>query len=512
MAFRVTDSYLSTILIGDLNNSLANLLDQQQMMGSMKRVNDFADDPRAVSTIQRYNSLIASNDEYLTNITRSRLMVDATDVALNNISEVLADIRVLVLRESSAIATEQSQETSIIEVDNLMNRLMDVLNTDIEGNYLFSGQKLSTQPFSRNGETVIYNGDDNDITARTGANSTMILNISGQDFLGTQSATLGGSVDLAPRIEGTTNLANLNLGDGWSPGSLSLSDGLGNTFQVDLNGAVTVNDLISTVNTATGGQITLGIRSDGSGLEVSGTGPLVVGEVNGGDTATSLGLNGSTQGNSLLGRDVREEAGPSTQLSDIENLAGNLPLGAINVHWQGIDYTVDLSAAATLGDLQTLLGGAVPGMTLQIENSSLSLVGGAPEAFSVANADSTNTASVLGLAGTGSPVRLFGMLEDMKTALDAGDKDAVRSSLTELSNIESMVYQMLMKNGGRQTDLDWAEEVLLQRDERLRSNLSLEQDADVAQVAVDLSQAETSYRASLQVTSRLYSANLMQYL
>lgn len=512
MSIRVTDSYLSSILIGDLNRSLGRMLEQQRMAGSMRRVNDFADDPRAVSTIQRYNALIASNDEYLTNITRSRIMVDGTDVALTNISDVLADVRVMALRESSAIATEQSMETSVIEVENLVNRLLDVLNTNIEGNYLFAGRQVSTQPFTRSGDTVIYQGDQDEVKARTGPNSTMVLNIPGDIFLGTQSSTLGGMVDLAPRLDTTTPLSELNLGQGWTPGSISLSDGLGNTFQVDLSGAVTIDDVITTVNTATGGVITMAIQSDGSGLEIAGTGPLVVGELNGGETATSLGLNGSTQGNSLMGRDIRAEASDATLLADIESLAGSLPLGVLDVNWQGIDYSVDFSGAATLGDLETIFNGAVPGMTLQVDNSALNLVGGSPEAFVVTNGDATNTASALGLEGTGSPVRLFGMLEDLKAGLETGDKDAIRATMTELNNIENTVYQLIMKNGGRQKDLDWAESILMQRDERLRGNLSLEYDADVAQVAADLSHAETSYQASLLVTSKLYSSNLMQYL
>ncbi len=42
MAIRVTDSYLSSILIGDLNRSLGRMLEQQRMAGSMRRVNDYA--------------------------------------------------------------------------------------------------------------------------------------------------------------------------------------------------------------------------------------------------------------------------------------------------------------------------------------------------------------------------------------------------------------------------------------------------------------------------------------
>ncbi len=512
MSFRVTDSYMSNILVGDLNSSLSRLLTQQRMAGNMRRVNSFADDPRSVSTIQRYNSLIANNDEYMKNVTRSRIMVDGTDVALQNISEVLADVRVISLRESSAISTEQSQETSVIEVENLVNQLMDVLNSSIEGNYLFAGQQVNTPPFELSGDTVVYQGDTNDIYSRTGPNSTMAVNIPGDIFLGTQSSALGGQVDMSPRLDGTTNLSDINLGDGWTPGSISISDGTGATYQVDLSAALTVDDVISTVNTATGGAITAGINSQETGFEFSGIGPLVVGEVNGGETASSLGINSSSTASLLTGRDIRISADATTLLADIDSISGSLPLGNMNVSWQGTDYVVDLSAATTLGDIQSIFNGAVPGMEMQIQNSTLTLVGGSPEIFAISNGDATNTSSVLGLAGTGSPVRLFGMLEDLKAALESGDKEGIRAGMSEMSAIEDTVYQLLMKNGGRQNDLDWSEGILLQRDERLRANLSLEYDADVAQVASDLSQAEASYQASLLVTSKLYSANLMQYL
>lgn len=512
MAMRVTDSYLSSILVNDLNRSLHHMLEQQRMAGSMRRINSYADDPRAVSAIQRYNAMISSNDEYLTNVTRSRLIVDGTDVALQNISDVLADVRVLALRESSAIATQESMDTSAIEVDNQINRLLDVLNTTIEGNYIFSGQKVGTPPFLRTGDSVVYQGDRNLIYSRTGPNSTMAVNIPGSTFMGTQSSYLHGDVDMAPRLSLTTDLSDLSMGDGWTPGLIRVSDGIGNSYEIDLSSSLTVGDVISTINTATGGTVTAGISADGSTLEFTGTGPLDVGEVGEGTTAASLGINASSGGSILTGHDIRAAADLTTNLADVEDLAGSLPLGIMNVTWQGTTYNVDFSAAATLGDLRTLFNGAVPGMELQVDGSQLVLVGGAPEQFTVVDGDGTETATALGLTGTGTPSRLFGMLEDLKISLASGDKDAIRGVMTELKSIEDTVYQMMMKNGGRQNDLDWSEEILRQRDERLRSNLSLEQDADVAAVAAELSRAETSYQASLLVTSKLYTSNLMQYL
>jgi flagellar hook-associated protein 3 FlgL len=512
MTIRVTDSYLSSILVGDLNRSLGRMLEQQRIAGSMRRISSFADDPRAVSTIQRYNSLISSNDEYLTNVTRSRLMVDGTDVALQNLSDVMAEVRVLALRESSAIATPESMSTSAIEVDNQINRMLDVLNTAIEGNYLFSGHKVGKSPFLRSGDTVIYQGDSNVIHSRTGPNSTMPVNIPGSTFIGTQSSFLNGDQDMAPRLDLNNALSDLSMGQGWTPGLISITDGAGNSFEVDLSNSLTVGDAITAINTATGGAVTASISTDGSSLVFNGTGPLAVGEVGDGSTAASLGINTTSGGSELKGHDIRMAADLSTNLADIEGISGSLPLGVIDVTWQGTTYNVDLSSASTLGDLQTIFNGVVPGMELDVRNSTLVIIGGAPEQFTVTNGDATETASVLGLTGTGTPSRLFGMLEDLKADLLSEDKMAIRGVLTELKSIEDTVYQMMMKNGGRQRDLDWSEEILRQRDERLRSNLALEQDADVAAVAAELSRAETSYQASLLVTSKLYTSNLMQYL
>ncbi|MCB1183268.1 hypothetical protein KDM41_07530 [bacterium] len=512
MAIRVTDSYLSSILIGDLNRSLGEMLRQQRMAGSMRRVNSFADDPRAVSTIQRYNALIANNEEYVKNVSRSRIIVDATDVALQNISEVLAEVRELSMRESSALATPTSMGATVIQVETLVDRLMDVLNTTVEGNYIFSGRSTGTPPFVRSGGSVVYQGDNELIESRTGPNTTMAVNVPGQVFMGTQSSTLGGRTDIAPRLQAGTLLTDLDLGQGWTAGGIVIADGAGNAWQVDLTSATTIGDVLAEIGTVTGGAVTAAISPDGSSLQLTGTGPLTVSEVGDGTTAASLGLNATTMGSEMTGRDIRPAADETTLLADIEALAGSLPLGVVDVAWQGTTYNVDLSTAATLGDIRTIFNGAVPGMEIQVKDSQLVVVGSSPELFVISNGDATNTATALGIAGNGSPVRLFGMMEDLRAALVAGDKDAIFGAINELTAIEDTVYQLLMTTGGRQTDLDWSETLLRQRDERLRSNLSLEQDADVAQVAADLSRAETSYQASLLVTSKLYQTNLMQFL
>ena len=512
MYIRVSDSYISQILVGDLNRSLGRLLEQQQIAGSMRRINSFADDPRAVSSIQRYRSLLHNNDQYIRDVDRSRLIVDATDTALQSMSDILADVRVIALRESSAMSTESSRDMSVIEVDNLMSRLLDLVNTEIEGNFIFAGRELDRQPFVRNEGAVFYMGDSDEYVSRIGPNSTMAVNIPGDVLLGTRNSLLIGNTDLAPQLGADTLLSEINLGRGWEPGVIEISDGLGNSWQIDLSSAVTIDDLPMLISIGTGGAVSFGLTPDRSGLEFTGTGPLEISEFAEGGTATSLGIIGVSDGNVLGGRDIRAAADPTTALTEITSLFGNLPLGTINVEWQGADYTVDFSGANNLGDLTTVFNAAISGLQLEVRQSALVVVGATPENFVITNADATNTANVLGINGMGTPARLFGLLEDLKASLEAGDSQAIRNSISELTAVEDVIYQLLMKTGGRQRDLDWADGILRQRDERLQANLSLEYDADMAEVAAGLSRAETTYQASLLVSSRMFEANLLMYL
>ena len=223
MSIRITDSYMASILVGDLNRSLGNMLEQQRMAGSMRRVNSFADDPRAVGTIQRYNALIANNDDYLSNVSRSRIIVDSTDTALQNISDVLAEARVIALRESSALATRTSRNTAVVEVDNLVNRLMDVLNTTVEGNYIFSGRQTSTRrrSCSNGGHGPLPGRRRRDVLAhRTRLHDGG--QHSRQHVPGHPECHRSAAARTWPRAcRPAPPLADLNLGEGWVRGSIS---------------------------------------------------------------------------------------------------------------------------------------------------------------------------------------------------------------------------------------------------------------------------------------------------
>jgi len=512
MSLRVTENYLAHIAVRDANRSLAEMIRQQRMAATLRRVSSYADDPIGVGAIQRYRSLISANDQYLRNLDRSRAFLEAADSALLNLSDILAETRALALQESSALGTPDSNAQAAEHVNSLTQRLLDTLNVMVEGNYIFGGFNTSAAPFIMSGDTVNYQGDSGEIRVQIGPHADIVVNTPGDVFLGTNNAILTGLVDVAPRLGLTDSLDDLNLGSGWEAGQFTVTDGTNTIHTIDLSNATTVADVINQVNLDSGGALTADLTADGSGLQITGSGPLTISEVDGGRTAQTLGLHGESDSGVFVGRDIRLSAAPTTLLTDIASLDDAFPLGEILIQIGEDEYRVDFAAATTIGDLQTILNTAVPELELQVEGAVLSVVGGGPASFTVSNGDGTNTATSLGLEGVGTPARLFGVMAELRDAMLANDSVAIRGTLAELAGVQEIILSETIKVGGRENTLDWMQGLLSQRDERLQSNLSHEWDADLARVATDLSKAEAAYNASLLVTSRLFEVNLMDYL
>jgi flagellin-like hook-associated protein FlgL len=512
MSIRISESYVTGMTLRNLQHSVARVVRYQQMAGSLQRILSYADDPRAVGAINRYRQLQAGNEQYLRNAGRARDFVQGTDSALQEMVDVLGQVRELVLRESSALADDMSHDNAIGIVEKAIGNLLNLLNSSVEGNFIFGGHRTDAAPFVRSGDAVIYQGNDGDILAQIGPYTEAVLNIPGSELIGSPQAILQSIVGMALPLTDATNLNSLNLGAGWQAGKIEIQIGDGTQYAIDLVGAGTVGDVLGRINAATGGTVTAAIAADGERLQLTGPGPLTVSEMDDGTAAQSLGLAGFSDEDLLLGQDVRPAPTHRTVLSAIPALQGKLPLGEIIVDIGGVETTVDFSMALTIRDLQTLLQAAVPELDLQIQGGALTIVSQTPRGFAIHDGVGSTAASDLGLVGEASPARLLGVMFSLKAALGAHDKDAIQRTLPELQAVLDNILGQLIKVGDAENVLDRAERHLQERNERLQTGLSRERDADVSRLAVELSRAENAYQATLMVTSRVLETNLWHYL
>ena len=110
-------------------------------------------------------------------------------------------------------------------------------------------------------------------------------------------------VDAGPYgVNATTALSTLTGGGGFKPGHISITDGFGETYDIDLSEATTVGHILTAINSKTQGRVVASINSDGTGITFTqngGTGNARIEEANGGTTAASLGIKGSINGGIL---------------------------------------------------------------------------------------------------------------------------------------------------------------------------------------------------------------------
>jgi len=134
------------------------------------------------------------------------------------------------------------------------------------------------------------------------------------------------------------------------------------------------------------------------------------------------------------------------------------------------------------------------------------------DVFEIHEISGDGTARDLGLVGTGAPHRLFDVLQNLMDSLQPIDRAGLRRATAELAAIEDHLLEQEMTIGARENLLDWMEGLNIDRDFNLNRNLADVRDADLFQVTSDLKQAETTYQASLMVSSQLLKMSLFDYL
>ena len=234
----------------------------------------------------------------------------------------------------------------------------------------------------------------------------------------TEALGVTGSLAITPDgfLDQSIDVADLNNGRGVEPGSIRITDRGGNSAEVDLSQASTIDDVLQAINDADvdvfasteGGKIKL---TDRSGQSDSN---LIVEQLGDAETAADLGLFGIDEAsNSVTGFDLTFNVSASTQLSDLRENRG--------IRFaDGDDLTINLSDGTSL-DVDFGDFGGVGEPTIQdvldqlnaLDPAKLSAaytsegievtdLSGGTESFSIADAEGSNAASDLRLTGSTS--------------------------------------------------------------------------------------------------------------
>ncbi len=184
-------------------------------------------------------------------------------------------------------------------------------------------------------------------------------------FVDSDTAIGSGSltIKMGGYIDKKTPLAFINNQSGFSRGSIKITDKAGNKATIDLSRAITVQDIIDTINENNTVQVEASVEGDHLVITDTsgGSGNFIIEEVSGGSSASSLGILGSTSGTTITGSDINNIVSTTALELLNENTGVRRYASGADIRItarDGSTFDVDISDADTVQDILDAINNA----------------------------------------------------------------------------------------------------------------------------------------------------------
>lgn len=478
MATRVSTSSNYARVLSSLRTNQYSMIRAQEQIASGRRILRPSDDPAGTSRVLSIERQLAAVGRYRESANSGSRVLDAASGALQEVSNLISESRSIMLQGMNGTLSQKDREGLASEVRLIREQLLDIANSTQGDRFLFGGTITDREPFestSINGrERFVYHGDENEQRVAVAKGSNVSINVVGSDIFDRQEpegASLVGSTGL---VLGSTG----NQGQGY----------------VDL--------VLRHDSTDLGGIAASGIALVGGGADdtLLGTHSMVVDAV-----AGTIQL-----GDGTVYR-MPEPGSPEESNFPVANGSG----GTVRLDltgWTGGDVTADV-----------------------VGSGSISMSGGAFQAFDPTDAnfavrDSENETTIfldatgLQIAGTemasfDGAASIFDVLAGFEADLLNGESlsssdifDRMSKRLGELDRNHDNILVGMGVLGARSNRLSFADERASSLGLQLENLLSLNRDADLAEVALDLALAETTLQTTQAAGARLIQNTLLDFL
>ncbi|HAG11536.1 MAG TPA: hypothetical protein DCK76_09185 [Desulfotomaculum sp.] len=145
---RVSNNMTVLNTISNLQQSIREIAGLQQEISSGQKMRQISDDPANLWKVISIRQNLASQDQYGGNIEDGISWLNEADSAFDSANQIMQSAIDAALSASSTGHNSSDFETYALKVDNLIDQLVIVANTQVQGRYIFSNSK-GKQPFIR---------------------------------------------------------------------------------------------------------------------------------------------------------------------------------------------------------------------------------------------------------------------------------------------------------------------------------------------------------------------------
>jgi len=227
---RVTMAMTSRTLLANLEAAAARLAQTQAKLSSGKELNVPSDDPYGVGRALQLRSELGEVQQYQRNVSDAQGWQQAMDSTLSSVNDYVLRARDLVVQGANGALGQSERNAIADEIDQITAAVKSTANARYAGQYLLSGTKTTTAPYSTADDA--YSGNSASLHREIARGADISLSIDTKSVIGDGS---GGIVAALRTIS-----ADLRAGS---------TDALGTT---DLTALDTAHDRLVSAQSAVG--------------------------------------------------------------------------------------------------------------------------------------------------------------------------------------------------------------------------------------------------------------------
>ena len=506
MVMRVTSQTQQRNALNNIFRITENMFNAQKEITSGKKIQKPSDDPSGMRDTLALRTNIKQIKQFDRNINSNQLFLSRGESALDSIGVSLSRAKELSMVELGGLSTSETRGYAKTELDNIISKVLQDANTKVKNMYIFSGTDVNTTPFELSASGAVYKGNSDNLMVQIEEDINVKVNIPGSEVLGT---------DLNPDLNTSTNVSDLNGGTGITAGSFSITDRAGTSGTVTITSSMTLANVITAIGNVSS-NLTASINSSGNGITIRDTSSVItnsltVSEVDGGRTASSLGIVGTKDGN-IEGMDLNAALSTNTKISEL-NGGDGLTLGDIKIINGAASGAVSLSSATTIGGVIDLINAAASGtVTASIDSAGTSLQVVSNNSSTIAVVNNVGTDTTAEELGIGGGRNVINTLFKLKQAMEYDDTFAILGSLANLDSGLETINESRAIYGAVARRIMSTEETHQQNIVNQTDQMSNIEGADLVEAASEFAAMEAALQASLSSTARIIQPSLLDFL
>ena len=147
---RITQNTIYQNISQNLSAITEQLNNVNEQIASGKRINQPSDDPIGITQALNLKTVLSQITQYGTNINQAQSWLQATDSALESVQGLINQATTLATQMSTGTYNASDRANAAQEVENILEQVVQIGNTQVDGRYIFSGDKDQTPAYSLN--------------------------------------------------------------------------------------------------------------------------------------------------------------------------------------------------------------------------------------------------------------------------------------------------------------------------------------------------------------------------